>query len=96
MLLKLTLRKTGNSLGFVLPKDALDHLAAGEGDTIFLTFLADGALHLTKADPEFERRVFEAEFIDRMFGNGIRALVRAGTSPGRPNVGGLPGQTGAK
>ena len=96
MMLKLTLRKNGNSLGFVLPKDALDHLAAGEGDTVFLTFLADGALRLSKADPEFERKVLQAEMVNRMYGNGVRALVRAAKLFEPPKAGEQPGQPSAK
>jgi putative addiction module antidote len=76
MLLKLTLRRTGNSVGLVLPKEALDHLGAGEGDTVFLAFLAEGALRLSTADPEFEGKVQAAEEINRQYGNAIRALVR--------------------
>lgn len=76
MMLKLTLRRTGNSVGLVLPKDALDHLGATEGDTIFLAFLTDGALRLSAADPEFEAKVEAAEAFNRKYGNAVRALIR--------------------
>jgi len=33
MVLELKLRKVGNSVGLVLPKQALAHLRAGEGDS---------------------------------------------------------------
>ena len=76
MMLKLTLRRTGNSIGMVLPKEALDHLGAADGAAVFLTFLPDGALRLSTADPEFERQVQAAEEINRTHGNAIRALIR--------------------
>ncbi len=76
MMLKLTLRRTGNSDGLVLPKEALDHLGAGEGDAVFVTFLADGALRLSTADPEFEAKVQAAETFNRQYGNAVRALIR--------------------
>lgn len=76
MMLKLTLRRTGNSVGLVLPKEALDHLGAAEGDAVLLTFLAEGALRLSTADPEFEGKVQAAETINRQYGNAIRALIR--------------------
>lgn len=76
MMLKLTLRRTGNSVGIVLPKEALDHLGASEGDAVFLTFVAEGALRLSTADPEFEAKVQAAETINRQYGNAIRALIR--------------------
>ncbi len=76
MMLKLSLRRTGNSVGLVLPKEALDHLGADEGDAVFLTFLAEGALRLSTADPEFEGKVQAAERINRQYGNAVRALIR--------------------
>ncbi len=76
MMLKLTLRKTGNSVGLVLPKEALDHLGADEGDTVFLSFVAEGALRLSTADPEFELKVQAAERTNREHGNAVRALIR--------------------
>jgi hypothetical protein len=41
MVLELKLRKVGNSVGLVLPKQALAHLKAGEGDTVCLTDAAE-------------------------------------------------------
>ena len=76
MMLKLTLRRTGNSVGLVLPKEALDHLDAGEGDAVFLTFLAQGVVRLSTADPDFEAKVQAAEACNRQYGNAIRALIR--------------------
>jgi putative addiction module antidote len=76
MMLKLTLRRTGNSIGMVLPKEALDHLGAGEGDAVFLAFLAEGTLRLSTADPEFDAKVQAAEEINRKHGDAIRALIR--------------------
>jgi antitoxin component of MazEF toxin-antitoxin module len=35
--MKLTLRRVGNSLGVILPKDALDKWGLGEGDQLHLT-----------------------------------------------------------
>jgi antitoxin component of MazEF toxin-antitoxin module len=35
--MKLTLRRVGNSLGVILPKDALDKWGVGEGDQLDLT-----------------------------------------------------------
>ena len=75
MMLKLTLRKTGNSVGLVLPKEALDHLGAFEGDAVFLTFVAEGALRVSTADPDFEGKVQAAEAFNRRYGNAVRALV---------------------
>jgi putative addiction module antidote len=75
MMLELKLRRTRNSIGVVLPKEALAHLGLGEGDAIFLTFLPEGALRLSAADPEFARKVEAAEEMNRKYGNAIRALI---------------------
>ena len=53
MMLELKLRRTGNSIGLVLPKEALAHLGVEEGDAVFLTFLAEGALRLSAAVNRF-------------------------------------------
>jgi putative addiction module antidote len=37
MILELKVRKIGNSLGIVLPKEALAHLKAEEGDMLTVT-----------------------------------------------------------
>jgi len=51
MVLELKLRKVGNSVGVVLPKEALAHLNVGEGDTLCVTDSGDGSLRLTPANP---------------------------------------------
>jgi putative addiction module antidote len=57
MVLKLKLRKVGNSVGFVLPKEALARLNADKGDSVFLTEAADGSFRLTASNPEFARKL---------------------------------------
>jgi putative addiction module antidote len=79
-MLKLALRRTGNSVGLVLPKEALDHLGAREADTVFLTFVAEGALRLSKEDPAFESKVQAAEKINQVYGDAVRALIRRKTA----------------
>lgn len=76
MMLKLALRRTGNSVGLVLPREALDHLGAREGDSVFLTFLAEGAMRLSKEDSEFESKVQAAEKMNQIYGDAVRALIR--------------------
>jgi putative addiction module antidote len=76
MILELKLRRSGNSIGLILPKEALAHLGVEEGDTVFASFLAEGALRLSAADPDFARKVQAAEEINHQYGNAIRALIR--------------------
>ena len=41
MVLELKLRKVGNSVGVVLPKEVLTHLNVEEGDTVCVTDAAE-------------------------------------------------------
>jgi putative addiction module antidote len=74
--LELKVRKIGNSLGVVLPKEALNHLRAEEGDRLFLVDGPDGAYRLTPYDPAFEKKMKKAEEIMRRYRNTLRALSK--------------------
>jgi putative addiction module antidote len=52
----LKLTQIGNSLGVILPKEALARLKLVKGDTVFLTESANG-LNLTPYDPELEEQL---------------------------------------
>ena len=67
MRLELTLRKVGNSLGVVLPKEALSHLGVEEGDTISVTGAADGTLRVSAHDPDFARQMDAAKSVMRRY-----------------------------
>jgi putative addiction module antidote len=76
MVLKLKLRKVGNSVGLVLPKDALALLKSGEGDDVYLTEAAEGAVRITAADPEFERQIVAAQSVIKRYRNTLRRLSK--------------------
>jgi putative addiction module antidote len=75
MIFELKLRKFGNSTGFLLPAEALARLNAVQGDVVYLTETADGGLRLTAGDPEFGRKIKEAELFSRQYRNAIRELI---------------------
>jgi putative addiction module antidote len=75
MVLELKLRKVGNSVGVVFPKEALARLNAGEGDTIYLTESEDG-LRLTANNPEFARKLKIAEQLSRRYRNALKELAK--------------------
>ncbi len=54
-------RKTGNSLGILLPKEAGQHFRVKEGDAIYRTKAPDNALHIRTGDSVFERKMASAE-----------------------------------
>jgi putative addiction module antidote len=75
-MLELKIRKIGNSLGVVLPKEAVSRLKAGEGDRLFLIEVPDGAYQLTPYDPAFEKKMKQAEDIIGRYRNALHTLSK--------------------
>jgi putative addiction module antidote len=71
----LKLRKIGNSVGLVLPKEALARLRVEAGDTIHMTE-APGGVRLTPYDPVFERQMAVARKIMKRNRNVLRELAK--------------------
>ena len=75
-MLELKVRKIGNSFGVVLPKEAISHLRAGDGDRLFLIEGPGGAYQLTPYDPAFEKKMAKAEEIIGRYRNTLHALSK--------------------
>jgi putative addiction module antidote len=75
-MVELKVRKFGNSLGVVLPKEVIQRLQAGDGERLFLIEAAEGEYRLTPYDPAFERKMAKAEQIIGRYRNTLRALSR--------------------
>ena len=71
----LKIRKIGNSLGMVLPKEALGKMHVSEGDTVYLTESPDG-FRLTPMNKEFEAQMEAAETIMRENRDVLRELAK--------------------
>ena len=76
MVLELKLRKVGNSVGVVLPKEALAYLHAREGDTVCATEAKDGSLRLCVTNPDVMRQLEAAQHVIRRYRNTLRELAR--------------------
>jgi putative addiction module antidote len=74
-MVKITVRKIGNSLGVILPAEATATLRVTEGDQLFLTETPDG-FRITPYDPEFERKMKIAEEGMRRYKNALRELAK--------------------
>ena len=74
-MLSLKLTQIGNSVGFLLPKEAASRLKVEKGDVIYLTECPDG-YRLTPYDPAFEDQMSAAERIMKKRRNVLRALAR--------------------
>jgi putative addiction module antidote len=75
-MVELKVRKFGNSLGVVLPKDVINRLQTRDGDKVFLREAADGDYRLTSYDPMFEKKMKKAEEIMHRYRNALRALAK--------------------
>lgn len=76
MVLELKIRKVGNSVGIILPKDALTHLQAAEGDTLTVTEAADGSLRLSPQKAEVARQLAVAQDVLKRYRNTLRELAK--------------------
>ena len=74
--MELKVRKIGNSLGVVLPKEAITRLRAGDGDRLFLIEGSDGAYQLTPYDPAFEKKLAKIEEIVARYRNTLHVLAK--------------------
>ncbi|MFM7750569.1 MAG: AbrB/MazE/SpoVT family DNA-binding domain-containing protein [Opitutaceae bacterium] len=74
MVLDLKLRKIGNSVGFVLPKEALSHLQVAEGDTLTLTKIP-GGLRLTPSGRKFANSKAGFESLNHRYRNALKDLA---------------------
>lgn len=72
-MLKLT--QIGNSVGVVLPKEALARLKLGKGETVFLTETPDGYT-LTPYDPELEEEITAGREFMREFRDTFHQLAK--------------------
>lgn len=71
----LKIRRIGNSLGVVLPKEVLARLRAGEGDELHIVETPDG-IELRAYDPELERQLEAGRSIAKRYRNALRELAK--------------------
>lgn len=74
-MLALKLNRIGNSVGVVLPKEALSRLKLELGDTLYLTESPDG-YRLTSHDPEFPGQMQVARAIMKKRRAALRELAK--------------------
>ena len=71
----LKLTQIGNSVGVVLPKDALARLNLERGDTLYLTDAPNG-YRLTATDPAFEDQMIAARKIMKHYRATLAELAK--------------------
>jgi putative addiction module antidote len=78
-LIELRLRRVGNSLGVILPKEALEALGieSKEGAKLALSRLADGrGLELRHVDEKFAKKLALLRDTMKRFKNALRELAK--------------------
>lgn len=76
MAIETKVRKIGNSLGIVLPKEALAALKVEEGATLYLTEAPQDSLRLTPNQPGFKEKMETADSLMRRYRNALRELAK--------------------
>jgi putative addiction module antidote len=75
-MIAMKLTQIGNSIGVVLPKDALIKLGVEKGDTVYLTEGPGGEMRLSAYDPGVAEEIaLGEEFMDQ-YRDTFRALAK--------------------
>ena len=74
-MIELKLTAVGNSVGVVLPKEALARMNLDKGDRLYLTETPDG-YRLTPYNPEFEAQMTAARKIMKKRRSALRELAK--------------------
>lgn len=75
-MVRLKVRKVGNSLGVTLPAETVRALKVREGDQIYLTQGPDGSFRVTPYDPDFADAMQSAESFMARYRNALRELAK--------------------
>lgn len=74
-MLKVKVTQVGNSMGILLPKEALHKMKAGKGDTLYLVEGPDGYT-LTPYQQDFEEQMAAANKVMKNYRNALRELAK--------------------
>ena len=74
-MIKVKVRKVGNSLGAILPAELAARLRVREGDSLSVTETVDG-IQLSPYDPEFDAAMKAFERGRSRYRNALRRLAR--------------------
>jgi putative addiction module antidote len=73
---ELKVRKFGNSLGVVLPKEVINRLQTSDGEPLFLIEVPEGGYRLTPYDPQFKKKMAKADDIISRYRNTLHVLAK--------------------
>ncbi len=76
MVLELKIRKVGNSVGVILPREALAHLRVEEGDSLYVTEGPDDSLRLSASRAEVTRQMEAVQDVMKRYRHTLRELAK--------------------
>jgi putative addiction module antidote len=75
-MIALKVTQVGNSVGVVLPKEALGELGVAKGDTLYLTRGPDGAMRISPYSEKVAGQIDAARSVMRQYRETLRALAK--------------------
>ena len=75
-MVELKVRKFGNSLGVVLPKEVVNRLKTSDGQPLYLIEAPEGSYLLTPYDPAFANKSSKADDIIDRYRNTLHVLSK--------------------
>lgn len=75
-MIALKLMQVGNSVGVLLPKEALAKLGVQKGDVLYLTDVAEGDMRLSAYSPEIAEQIALGEAFMDEYRDTFRALAK--------------------
>lgn len=75
-MIALKITQVGNSVGVVLPKEALAELGASKGDTLYLTRGPDGSMRVSAYDDKVQQQIALGESLMDAHRDVFRALAK--------------------
>ncbi len=70
------LRRIGNSVGVVLPKELLSQLVVKEGDMLYIVKSDDGSFNLKAKDADFVRKMAAVDDIAMRYRHTLQELAK--------------------
>lgn len=75
-MIELKVRRFGNSLGVMLPKEVISRLEAKDGARLYLIEAPEGGYRLVPYDPDFEAKMAKAEDITDRYRDTLHVLAK--------------------
>lgn len=75
-MIALKVTQVGNSVGVVLPKEALNDLGVAKGDTLYLTRAPDGSMRVSAYDDKVQEQIALGERLMDEHRDVFRALAK--------------------